>query len=160
MVALSEQFYHNGTPSRLQGTGYGLQGGGESAQFYNVQGLVGNNQRPRIGNFAFRDGDNDGACNAARAWQEGSNTVQVRPNQNLVDASGKGIKGFRDMQRNRITPDGKKVVDVVEVRSPGQTKKFMFAKIAATKRALGAQARVVRRVEATEIATRAGGEPR
>ena len=30
MVALGEQFYHNGTPSRSQGTGYGLQRGEES----------------------------------------------------------------------------------------------------------------------------------
>ncbi len=132
MVALSKQFYRNGTPAmrhRLQGTGYGLQRGGESGQFYNVRGL--------IGKVEFCDAGNDGACNAARAWQDDSNTVQVRFNQNLVDANGKEIKGFRpDVQRVRITPGGKKVVDVIEVQSPGQTREFMNAKIAAIKRRL------------------------
>ena len=155
MVALTEQFYHNGTLAschRLQGTGYRLQRGGESARIYNVQGL--------IGKVAFCDAGNDGACNAAWAWQEGSNTVQVRPNQNLVAARGKGIKGFRDVQRNRITPGGKKVVEVVEVQISEQTREVTVAKIASTEGVLGAQARVVRRVEQTEIATRAGGKSR
>ena len=70
--------------------------------------------------------------------------MQVRFNQNLVDANGKEIKGFRpDVQRIRTTPGGKKVVDVIEVQSPGQTREFMNAKIAAIKKALGAQAGTV-----------------
>ncbi len=38
MVATDEQFHHNGTPSRLQGTGYGLQRDGETADVCNLHG--------------------------------------------------------------------------------------------------------------------------
>ena len=100
-------------------------------------------------------GCNNGAFNQAKAWQKDPKTVQVRFNQNLVDANGKEIKGFRpDVQRIRVTPDGKKVVDVLEVQSPRQTKRFMIAKIAAIKRALGAQAGSVKWVPIIKGAAR------
>ena len=98
------------------------------------------------------------AFNEAKAWQKDPKTVQVRFNQNLVDANGKEIKGFRpDVQRIRTTPGGKKVVDVIEVQSPGQTREFMIAKIAAIKKALGSQAGNVTWMRRVTGATREGG---
>ncbi len=45
MVALNEQFHHNGTQPRLQGTGYGLQRGGEFVEVFSDHGPMTTDQK-------------------------------------------------------------------------------------------------------------------
>lgn len=93
------------------------------------------------------------AFNQAKAWKADPNTVESRFNQNLVDLNGNEVPGFRpDSQRIRITADGKRVIDVVEVQSPFQSAKFMNDKIAAIKKALGPQAGDIKWVPRTDTA--------
>lgn len=73
-------------------------------------------------------------CKYVEAWRNVSTPRGIRNAEN-----GAGFS-WPDSQRIRVTADGKKVVDVVEVQSPGQSRKFMNAKVAAIKKALGAQA--------------------
>jgi hypothetical protein len=90
--------------------------------------------------------------NKAKAWEKDPSTVEARFNQDLVDANGRHIAQFRpDAQRIRTTPDGRKVVDVVEVRSPSQTPAEMDAKIAKIRRELGDQAGEIKWVEPTDV---------
>ena len=55
MVALNEQFHHNGTPLRLQVTGYGLQRGGESADLCILHGSLITDQKRRSSDDLFID---------------------------------------------------------------------------------------------------------
>jgi len=74
-------------------------------------------------------------------WANDPATVETRFNQDLVDANGNRVPGVRpDAQRIRKLPDGRRVVDVVEVQSPSQTAKFMDDKIQKIKDLLGPDA--------------------
>ena len=55
MVALNEQFHHNGTPLRLQGTGYGLQRSGEAGVTFIDQRSRTTDQKRRTSNDLFID---------------------------------------------------------------------------------------------------------
>ena len=55
MVARNEQFHHDGTPPRLQGTGYGLQRVGISVEFYNLQRSMITDQKFGISDDLFID---------------------------------------------------------------------------------------------------------
>lgn len=85
--------------------------------------------------------------NQARNWGNDPNTLPgtARYNQNLVNAEGDAVAGFvPDAQRIRVTSDGRRVVDVLEVQSPSQSDAFMDAKADAIRRALGDHAGDVR----------------
>lgn len=88
------------------------------------------------------------AFNKAKAWEKDAATIQARFNQDLVDANGVPIPGFRpDAQRIRVTPDGRRVVDITEVRSPTQTPAEMDAKIKRYREVLGDQAGEINWIE-------------
>ncbi len=70
MVALHEQFHPNGTPSRLQGTGYGLQRDGETVDVCNLHG-----PRTTDQNFGSSDGLFIDPCSLIFERSAGANEI-------------------------------------------------------------------------------------
>ena len=70
MVALGEQFHHNGTQPRLQGTGYRLQRGGETVDVCNLHGPQTTDQ-----NFGSSDGLFIDPCSLIFERSAGANEI-------------------------------------------------------------------------------------
>ena len=84
------------------------------------------------------------AYNIGKAWEADEATIEVRFNQDLVDTHGNRIPGLRpDVQRIRKAEDGRLVVDVMEIRSPDQTRAQMNAKKEKYRALLEGQAGVI-----------------
>ncbi len=94
--------------------------------------------------------------NRAKNWEGDAATVESRFNQQLVDADGNAVPGLQpDAQRIRLLPDGRRVVDVLEVRSVNsQSPAFMNRKMQRYRDVLGDQAGDIRWIDPIDTARR------